>query len=118
MTTRAESQPIRFLLAAAILAIALFAQIFLASGGWYINFSLIVLLALAFMLDFFELLVLDLVAVWLLNWQPAPSFTLLAFAVIPLGAFALRRLTHTETWVGAIAGVAVGLVIFYIIAVV
>lgn len=107
----------KFFSALCILLLAIFLQLFFASTGWYFNLALAVLITLAFVLDqFVELLLVDLVAVFILNWQPAPSGTLILFALIPLVAFAFRKLIHSEQWIGNLAAIFFGFSAFYIIA--
>ncbi len=107
---------IKFFSALAILLLALFAEIVLASVGWHFTLALAVLIAFAFVLDFWELLILDLVAVFILNWQPAASAALIAFALVPLLAFAFYKLTHWHGWTGVLVAIIIGYLIFYIAA--
>jgi hypothetical protein len=107
---------LKFFSALAILLLALFAEIVLASVGLHFSLALAVLIAFAFVLDFWELLILDLVAVFILNWQPAPSAALIAFALVPLAAFAFYKLTHWHGWTGVLVAVIAGFLIFYIVA--
>jgi hypothetical protein len=107
---------IKFFSALAILLFAIFLQLFFASVGWYFNLSLAVLIAFAFALnDLWELLVADLLAVFILNWQPAPSGTLILFALIPLAAFAFRKLVRTERWIGTLTTIFFGFLTFYLL---
>ena len=99
-----------------MLILAFFLQFLFAGVGWHLTLSLAALIAFAFILDFWELLVLDLLAVFIINWQPAPSIALLAFAVIPLGAFIFYKLTRWQGWIGALIAIALGFLIFYAIA--
>jgi hypothetical protein len=106
----------KFLSGLAVLLLALFAEIALASVGLHFSLALAALIAFAFILDFWELLILDLVAVFILNWQPAPSAALIAFALVPVLAFAFYKLTHWHGWTGVLVAVIVGFLIFYIAA--
>ena len=105
----------RFLAALGLLLVTLFIQIFLGASGIYLNIALAALVAFAFTLDLLELLVLDLIAVFILNWQPASSAALVAFALIPIGAYSFRRLTYLHGWVATAAAVVAGFLVFYII---
>jgi hypothetical protein len=106
----------RFFAAIAIVILALFLQFFLASAGWYFNITLAVLIASAFVFSFLELLVLDLLAVFILNWQPAPSIAIIVFALVPLAAFAFRKVTRWHGWIGSLIAIAAGFLIFYFAA--
>jgi hypothetical protein len=97
-----------------ILILALFLQFLLASAGIHLNLALATLIAFAFIFDLWELLFFDLLAVFLLNWEPALSLPLLAFALIPLLAFAFRKLIRTELWIGNLAAILGGFLIFYL----
>jgi hypothetical protein len=106
---------LKFFSALAILILALFLQFFAASIGWHFNLALAALIAFAFALDdFWEVLVADLLAVLILNWQPAISGTLILFALIPLAAFAFRKLIHSIAWIGTLAAIIVGFSAFYV----
>lgn len=105
---------LKFFSAAAILALALFLQFLFAGASWHFDLVLAALIAFAFILDFWELLVLDLLAVFLLNWQPAPSVALLVFALIPLAAFLFHKLTQLHGWVGVPLAILAGFLIFYV----
>jgi hypothetical protein len=107
---------LKFFSALAILFLALFAEIVLASVGLHFSLALAVLIAFAFVIDFWELLILDLIAVFILNWQPAPSVALIAFALIPLLAFVFYKLTHWHGWTGVLVAIVVGFLIFYVAA--
>jgi hypothetical protein len=107
---------LKFFSALAILLLALLAEIVLASVGLHFTLALAALIAFAFILDFWELLILDLVAVFILNWQPAASAALIAFALVPLLAFAFYKLTHWHGWTGVLVAIVVGFLIFYIAA--
>jgi len=107
----------KFFAAATILLLALFLQLFLASAGWYFNIALAALIAFTFTFDdIWELLTLDLLAVFILNWKPAPSTALLAFALIPFAAFVFRKLVHSERWIGNLIAIVFGFLIFYLAA--
>ena len=105
----------KFLSVIAVLLFSLFLQFFMISLGWHFDVVLAVLIALAFVVDdFWELFVADLLAVFILNWQPAASGTLILFAFIPLVAFAGRKLIHSEVWIGSLAAICLGFLAFYL----
>lgn len=116
MTNRAEIKPLRFFAGLAILLVALYLQIFLASAGWHFNLALAALIVLAFIFNFLELLILDLATVFILNWQPAPSAALIAFALIPLAVFFARKLIQSEPWIGVLVAIITGFFVFYLAA--
>jgi len=106
---------LKFFSAVAIILLAIFLQLFFASAGWYFNLALATLIAFAFAFDFWELLVLDLFAVFILNWKPAPSFALLSFALIPLAAFVFHKVVHSERWMGVLVAIIIGFITFYLV---
>src|SRR5580693_6064425 len=108
---------LKFFSALAILLLALFLQFLFAGAGWHLDLALAALIAFAFILDFWELLALDLLAVFLLNWQPAPSIALLAFALIPLAVFVFHKLVRLHGWIGIPVAIFIGFLLFYIAAV-
>jgi hypothetical protein len=107
---------LKFFSGVAILLLALFLQLFLVSAGWYFNLALATLIAFAFDFDFWELLVFDLFTVFILNWKPAPSVALLIFALVPLAAFAFRKLVNSERWIGNLIAIFVGFLVFYLVS--
>jgi len=106
--------PLRFFAGLLILLLALFAQIFFASAGIFLNSALAALIAFAFVFTFWELAVFDLLAVFVLTWQPAPSLALIVFALVPLAAFVFCKLTQWHGWTGTLIAIVVGLAVFYI----
>ena|ERR1700722_6458993 len=105
---------LRLLSALAILLLALTVQFILANAGLHLNLALAVLIALAFIFDFWELACFVLLSVFLLNWKPAPSGTLILFTLIPLVVFALRKFYHSQPAIGTAIAIVVGFLIFYI----
>jgi hypothetical protein len=106
---------ITFLAGLVILAFSLFLQFQLAGFGLWFNLALAVLIAAAFIFDFWELVFLDLFAVFLLNWEPAPTLTLITFALIPIAAFLSKKVIRWESWIHAFVALAVGFLLFYLI---
>src|ERR1700677_764893 len=107
---------LKFFSGLAILVLVLFLQIFLISSGISLNLVLAVLIAFAFVFDFWELLVFVLFSVFVFNWEPALSIMLFVFALIPLAAFVFRKFARSKRWIGSIAAIFVGFLIFYIAA--
>jgi hypothetical protein len=106
---------LKFFLAIVLVLLALFTQLFLASAGWHYNLTFAALIAAASALDLAELLVCDLLAVFLLNWEPRVNVALLLFAVIPLAAWVFKRVTRSRGWAGNLAALASGFLLFYAI---
>lgn len=104
---------LKFFSGLAILVLALFLQFLLASAGVHFTLALAMLIVFAFVFDFWELLLFDLLAVFLLNWEPAPSITLIVFALIPIAALIFHKLIRTEIWIGSLIAIVVGFLIFY-----
>ncbi len=83
------------------------------AGGIWINFALACLIALAFTLDFKELLFAVLFAAYCINWQPGISPELLFFILLPLAIFLLRKSLPLEPWIGSMFLVCAGILLFY-----
>ena len=115
--TKGPSTASHFFAGLFLLLLAIFLQLFLSSTGIALSLVLAVLIAFAFIFDFLELLLFDLIAIFLFNWQPAPSASLIAFAFIPLAAFGFRHAIRTESWVGVLAVTILGLFLFYMVSV-
>ena len=103
---------IRFFIGLVVLLIAVFLQFFLLPLGIAWNILFAILIAFAFIFDFFAFLLFDLLAVFLVNWQPGLSPTLIAFAVIPLLVFAFRTAIRPEAWVGVLISIFAGFALF------
>jgi hypothetical protein len=107
---------LKFFAGLTILLVAFVLQFLFAGSGMYLNLALATLITFAFIFNFWELLVLDLLAVLIVNWQPAPSVTLVAFFLIPLAAFVFCSFTSWQRWIGNVIAIVLGLLIFYIAA--
>jgi hypothetical protein len=107
---------LRFLSGLAVLLLALALELLFASAGWYVTLALAVLIAFASIFDFWELLLFDLFAVLAINWQPAPSISIVAFALIPVAAYFFRITISSEPWIEVLAAIVVGFTIFYFIS--
>jgi hypothetical protein len=107
---------LKFFSGLVVLLLALFLQFQFVAAGFHVIPAFAVLIAFAFIFDFLELLFFDLLAIFIINWQPAPSVALIAFAIIPLVAYSLRRIFHAEPWLGVIVAIFFGFLIFYLIA--
>ena len=106
---------IRFLSILAVLLLALAAQFALASAGFHLNLALAVLIALAFISDFWEFAFFVLLSVFLLNWKPAASGTMILFALVPFAAFTFQKLVRSQAWIGNLIAIFAGFLIFYVV---
>ncbi|HVO28921.1 MAG TPA: hypothetical protein VMT81_02995 [Candidatus Paceibacterota bacterium] len=107
---------LRFFAGLAILILSLFAQLLAGSAGVHVNFTLATLIALAMTFGFWELFFCDLLAVFVLNWEPAASPALIAFALIPLAAYAFRKVFALEPWMAGLIAIVAGFSAFYLVA--
>ncbi len=98
----------KFLLAFLALSVSLVLQAWLAGAGIFLDLSFATLIALAFFLDFLELLTLALGVAFVLNWQPAPSATLAFLAGYPCLIHLLYRLAPWQIWIMIPAAIVVG----------
>lgn len=106
----------RFLGVLLVLILALFLQIFFGDlTGIWINFALAALITATFFLDFLAVVFLTLLAVLVLNWQPAISWELLVFSGIPLVTFPLKKLLPFQPWLNNLILVFSGLCLFYLL---
>ena len=77
---------LKFFAGLVILFIALALQFWFSSVGISLNLSFAALICFAFIFGFWELLTLILIAVFIINWQPAVSLEILIFALFPVAA--------------------------------
>ena len=106
----------KFLTAFIFLVIGIILQ--LSIGGainvWF-NFSLAALIVATFFLNFLELLVLILLAVFILNWQPAFSLEMALYVVLPLLVLWLRKFLPLKSWLGNLLAIFVCFLFFYLV---
>ncbi len=91
-----------------ILFIALLFQFLFASAGVFVDLSFAALISFAFVFGFWELILLIVVAVFVVNWQPAVSAEMLVFALFPVAAYLSRGIFHWAGWFLNAAAIAVG----------
>jgi hypothetical protein len=103
----------RFLSAVVLLLVAFILQFFLATAGVFMNFFFATLIACAFLFSFWELLVLVLLAVFIVNWQPAVNVEIMIFALYPLAVFFLRGFAHLQLWLKNLIAIFVGIFLLY-----
>lgn len=107
---------LKFLPAFIFLILGIFLQLFLGgvSGVW-INFVLAALVVAAFSVNFLELLVLILSAIFVLNWQPAFSLEMALYALLPAFILWLRKFFPLKPWIGIPIAIFLCLLTFYLI---
>lgn len=96
-----------------ILFIALLLQFWFASAGWYFDLSYAALISFAFVFDFWELLLLVAIAVFIVNWQPTASVEIVIFAAFPIAVHFSRNLLHWQVWLENILAIFVGFLLLY-----
>jgi len=111
---------IKFFSGLLIFTIACLLQFSFTSAGVTVNFVFAALIAFSFIFsasrgEFWELFFFVLAGVFLMNWLPAPSFALAAFAAIPLLTYLLGAVFPWEAWIGIIISLFSGFIIFYLI---
>ena len=97
-----------------ILFIALALQFWFASMGVYINLSFAALISFAFLFGFWELLALILIAVFIVNWQPAASLEILIFAMFPIAAHFSRDMLHWQPWMENLLAIPIGFLVLHL----
>ena len=98
-----------------ILFIALVLQFSSAAFGPPLNFAFAALISCAFIFDFWELLVLVLIGVFILNWQPKASVEILIFALYPLATYFSRNISQWQVWVKNLMAILLGNLILYLL---
>lgn len=104
----------RFILALLFLMLAFVMQFWFASAGISVNFIFAALIAFAFLFDLWDLIFFILLAIFVVNWQPAWSPELVVFAAVPLGAYFLHTYSTWEAWAANIFALIAGFLILYI----
>lgn len=105
----------RFLIAFLFLALAAVLQFWFASFGVFINFIFAALIAFAFLFDILDVIFFILLAIFIMNWQPAFSWELLIFGLVPLAAYLLHQNSSYEVWAANLASIFLGLLIMYLV---
>ena len=96
-----------------ILFIALFAQFWFASIGWYFDLSFAALISFALLFDLWELIALVCVAVFIVNWQPGASPEILVFGLYPIALYFSKHIVHWQLWLENLAAIALGFFLLY-----
>ena len=106
----------KLLIAFIFLIIGMFLQLLLGeTGGIWINFTLAALVTAAFFLNFLELLILILISIFVLNWQPAFSLEIALYIILPLVVFVLHKFLPFKPWLGISAAIILSTLIFYLV---
>ena len=95
--------------------IALTLELVLARAGIHVDLAFAALISFALVLSLPELLILILISVLVLNWQPGVTAEMLVLAVYPLAVHGLRRFFHVGHWIENALAVLVGVVVLYVI---
>ena len=105
----------KFLTAVIALILAIVLQLFLGEVlGVWTNIVLASLVTAAFFLNFLELLFLILLAVFVLNWQPAPSLEMALYAALPISTLLMHKFFPFKSWLGNLVAIFLALLIFYL----
>ena len=105
----------KFVAGLIILFIGLVLQFWFASSGWQFDLSFAALISLAFVFDIWQLLTLVLLAVFVVNWQPAASVEIVFFALYPVAVHFTRHAVNWHVWLQDIAAVALGALLMHLI---
>ncbi len=97
----------------AILFIALALQFWLASVGISIDLTFATLISFAFLFDFWELIILVLLGVFIVNWQPTASLEILIFAIFPVAAHFSSGVLHWQPWIENLIAIMLGFLVLY-----
>ncbi len=108
----------RTMFAGALLcAIAFLLQVrFGGSGVGFENAVLVVLIALACVLDVLQIAFLGIIAAWFLNWQPGVSAEVVFLVTIPVAVSLLKGIFPGLFLVGYWAAVVLGVGLWYVAA--
>lgn len=98
-----------------ILFAALTLQFSLMSAHLSINLAFATVISFALIFDFWEFLALDLLAVFILNWEPAASTEILIFALYPILVHFSRNLAAWHAWLKNLAAVFAGFILLYVL---
>lgn len=106
----------RFIVAFVLLLLALLLEIAFGDVlGVWLGFTLAILIAAAFFLDFRELLPLILFAALVLNWQPAWSPEILFFSTIPILVYVAKAFVPLQPFSGSLSFIFLSTLLFYLI---
>lgn len=103
----------RFFTGIALVLVAFLLQFSLAAAGVFMNLFLGALIAFAFVFTFWELVALVLLAMLIVNWQPAVSPELVVFALCPFVVFFGRNHVHLQVLLKCILATCLGFLVLY-----
>ncbi len=98
-----------------ILFVAFALQGWLASEGWRLDLVFPALITFAFLFSFWEMLLLTLLGVFILNWQPAASVEILIFAIVPVAVYFSKHILPWQPWAENLFMIALGTLLLYAI---
>lgn len=84
--------------------------------GLKINFVLMALVVLALFLDFFEVIFLELLGVFVLNWQPNLSTETIIFFLLPAIISLIKKFLPGQLWFNGLLLIVLGVLGFYYIS--
>jgi len=106
----------RLSLVAAILVLAIFFQKAQANSmGWSFDLGLTLLISSSLLLNFLDLIFLEIIATAMFMWKPAFSPELLVLLLLPLGAFWGRKILSISPWTQNLAFISIALIVFYVV---
>lgn len=106
----------KFLGGLTILLAALVLQFWLVGAHVYINLAFAAVISFALIFDFWEFLALDLLAVFIVNWEPAASAEILVFALYPILVHVSRNLSAWQAWLKNLGAIVFGFALLYLVA--
>lgn len=104
----------RFLAGLAVLALALMLQFLFVDAGVQGTFSYAALIGFAFVFGFRELVFFVLLAVFMVNWQPAASPEILVYALYPFVVLFCRNFLHWQVWLEGLLAIIIGFMALYL----
>lgn len=112
---------LKFFSGLTIFIIACILQFSFMPSGVIINFIFATLIAFSFVFSSrggepLVFLFFVLAGVFLMNWMPAPSIALAAFAAIPVLTYIFSAMSLWEPWTGVVISLLFGFTVFYLIA--
>jgi hypothetical protein len=104
---------IKHLSAILVFVLAVMLQLWFAPGGMHGDFVLAALVVLAFLFEFWELVIFILFGMFLLDSSLYPDITMFMFALVPIAVYFMRRRFSFDPWLGAPALIVLGIIVFY-----
>ncbi len=81
--------------------------------GLKINFAFAVLIVIALFLNFFEVIFLELLGVFVLNWQPSLGMEAAVFFILPMAISLVKKFLPGQIWFNGLLIVISGVLGFY-----